>query len=143
MKNSFKKKGLTLVEVVVAMALVIIISFAGFSVINFSLKSGNKNMVYNYFMVEVQNYVTAIMSGSAEYSNSMYLLTGNTYNYGENGIVYYSSELTVADVENAKYHINIKFESAPYSVSCYDSQNNLIFEAEVWVWKAGRKKALP
>ena len=128
------KKGLTLVEVVVAMALVVIISLAGFSVINFSIKSGGRSQVKNFFMSEVQNYATAILSGSENYSNSMNLLTGAGYSYGENGVVYYSSNLTITNEENAKYHININFDNTPYSINCYDNQNNLIFRAEVWLW---------
>ena len=128
------KKGLTLVEVVVAMALVVIISLAGFSVINFSIKSGGRSQVKNFFMSEVQNYATAILSGSENYSNSMNLLTGASYSYGENGVVYYSGNLTITNEENAKYHININFDNTPYSISCFDSQNNLIFRAEVWLW---------
>lgn len=125
------KKGLTLVEVVVAMSLVVIISLAGFSVINFSIKSGYKSQINNFFMVEVQNYITAIMAGSENYSNSMSLLTGNAYNYGENAVIYYSSKLDITDEENAKYNISINFENSPFSVSCYDAQNNLICRLEV------------
>ncbi|HAJ78052.1 MAG TPA: hypothetical protein DCO89_03195 [Clostridiales bacterium] len=131
MKKKIQRKGLTLVEVIVAMALVVIISLAGFSVINFSIKSSNKSYVHNFFMVEVQNYINAIMSGSDNYSNSISLLTGETLNYGDNAVIYYSSGLAITQEKNSKYHINIKFDNSPYSVICYDNQNNLIFKAEV------------
>ena len=131
MKKRCIKKGITLVEVVVAMALVVIISIAGFSVVNFSIRAGNKSKIQNFFMVELQNYVTAIMSGAEGYSSSMFLLTNENYNYGENGAVYYSNDLTVTYEDNAKYCINISFDTTPYSIACYDIQNNLIYSVEV------------
>ena len=135
MKKRNSKKGLTLVEVVVAMALVVIMSLAGFSVVNFTISASSKNHLLHFFMTETQNYISAYVSGSDNYADAMHLLTGNNYVYGTDSTIYYSSDLQITDEQNAKYHVDIDFDTSNMHISCYNSQSSLIYEAEVWYAK--------
>lgn len=131
MKQKSFKRGISLVEVVIAMAVVVIMSLAGFSVVNFSLNAGNKFNVESFFVSESQNYISAFNLGEENYSKAIKLLTNQSYTYGENAIIYYSSDFEIVEQANAKYYVNLTFSSSNFIVQCYNIQNSLIFEAEV------------
>ena len=126
-----KKRGISLAEVIVAMALVVIISVIALSTINWSLNTGSKELLKNFFNIESQNYVSAYYSGASNYQDAMTLLTNGTYTYGEDATVYYSQDLTITEEQNAKYYVNLDFEIDSFSVKCYTSQNSLICEVVV------------
>lgn len=123
-----KTKGVTIVEVIVAMSLVIILSLFAFSTVNWSLTVGRKEILKNFFNVESENYLSAYYSGNSNYQNAMYLLTGGSYSYGEDATIYYSKDLNIVEEQNASYYINLDFDIDNFSIKCYTSQNNLIYE---------------
>ena len=133
MKKIFNKKnrGMTIVETVVAVAIVVIVSTIAFSICNVSINNGHKNKLQNFFICQTQNYVKAYYQGEDDYSTSMELLTGEAKTFGENTKIYYSSDLNITTEQNSKYVVNIRFDDG-FSVECLDSNSNLIYGYEVW-----------
>ena len=125
------KKGISLAEVIVAMALVVIMSLIAFSTINWSFGVGRSEIIKNYFGVESRNYISAYYSGASNYQDAMNLLTNDTYIYGEDAKIYYSKDLQITDEENACYYIDLDFDTDSFSVKCYTSQNVLLYEMVV------------
>lgn len=131
MKHRNLKKGLSLAEVVVAMALVVLISLEGFSVVNFSLNAGNKLSVESFFVEETKNYITAYYSGEYNYANALNLLTNQTHTFGTDATIFYSNNFQVTSEDNSKYYIKLTFNESNFMVECFNNQNNLIYKAEV------------
>ncbi len=125
-----KKSGVTLVETIVAMALVVIISAMAFSICSLSLNSSNKTKLKNFFTVQTQNYVQAYFLGGDHYKNSMELLTGTQYEYGDNKTIYYSKDLEVSTESEYGYYVNLNFDNS-FLVECYTSNDSLIYSYEV------------
>ena len=126
-----KNKGFSIAEVIIAMALVVIMSIVALSTVNWSFSLGRKEILKNFFNIESKNYISAYYSGASNFQDAMNLLTNGTYVYGEDATIYYSKDLTITDEENANYYVNLDFETESFSVKCYTSQNNLIYEVVV------------
>ena len=129
---SKKSRGFSLAEVIIAMVLIVIMSFSAFSVINFSVNSGNKNTISNFFEVETQNYLKAYFLGEDGYENSMKLLTGQDCAYGEDIMIKYDNNFEITESSTYYYYVQITFGEEVFSVSCYDRSNELIYSKEVW-----------
>ena len=129
-KNKKSKKGFSLVEVIVSMALVVIISAMVFSVCNFALARGNQNKQKNFFVTQSQNYVKAYFLGGEDYKKSMAFLTGNEYEFGQNAKIYYSKDFEISNQDDYKYCVDLSFGTT-FLVECYDSNNNAIYSYEV------------
>ncbi len=123
-----KNKGFSIAEVIVAMALVVIMSVVALSTVNWSFGAGRKEILKNFFNIESRNYISAYYSGASNFQDAMNLLTDGTYVYGTDATIYYSNNLTITDAENANYYVNLDFETESFSVKCYTAQNNLICE---------------
>ena len=121
-----KKKGVTLAETIVAMALVVIISTMAFSICNLSLSSSNKSKIKNFFITQTQNYVQAYFLGGEDYESAMELLTGTQCEFNTNTTIYYSNDLTISNEENSSYYIELNFDNT-FLVECYTSNDNLIY----------------
>ena len=129
-KKTKSKKGFSLVEVIVSMALIVIISTMIFSVSSYSLKTGNQSKQKNFFITQTQNYVKAYFLGGENYKKSMKLLTGNEYEFGQNTKIYYSNEYEISNQDDYKYCVNLSF-GTNFLVECCDSNNNIIYSYEV------------
>ena len=129
-KLQVKNGGFSLVEVVVAMALIVILSFVAFAVCSLSVNVGGKNYVKNYFMTESKNYLSAYFSGNDNYSKAMSLLTGESFVFGEDATVYYSSGFEITTQENSRYKVNLIFGDK-FQVKCLGSDNAEIYMVEV------------
>ena len=127
-----KNRGFSLVEVIIAMVIIVIVSISAFTVINFSVNSGTKNVISNFFEVETQNYLKAYFLGSDGYEESLKLLTGEDYTYGENLTIKYDNNFEITQEEEFSYTVHLTFGEPVFNVSCYDKSNNIIYSAEVW-----------
>ena len=127
-----KIKGVSIAEVIVAMALVVILSLIALSTVNWSFSTGRKEILKTFFNIESRNYITAYYSGASNYQNAMNLITNGTYIYGQDATIYYSSDLVITEEENSMYYVNLDFNTNSFSVKCYTSQNTLLYEVVVW-----------
>lgn len=125
-----KKKGVTLVETIIAMALVVIISTMAFSICNLSLSYGNNSKLKNFFITQTQNYVKAYYLGGNDYKNAMELLTGTQYEFGVDTTIYYDGDLNISTESEHTYSVELTFGTG-FSVQCYTLSNSLIYSYEV------------
>lgn len=128
--NKKKQKGFSLAEVIVAVALVIVISLVAFAVCSVCVDLGGKNHIKNYFMVESNNYIKAYFLGGANYESAINMLTGKNVNYGEDVSVYYDSNFKITDQENSAYSVNLSF-AEKFKVECKNASNNVFYMIEV------------
>lgn len=125
-----KEKGITLAETVISMALVILFAFVAFTTISVTSSANEKNNLKNFMTVSCQNIVKAYESGAARYSDSMQLLVGENFVYGEDAIIYYTKTLELSDNQDYAYYIEIKFGER-FQVMCYNFNDKLIISTEV------------
>ena len=129
MKN---KKGITLAETIVAMAVLIVISLAIFSVSNYALMQTKKGEINNFFTVESQNYINCYLLGEEEYADAVMFYSNVTTNYNESCSIYYSNEFALDISSDSLYRIDLSFESNKFLVECYNNiENKLIYSVEV------------
>ena len=129
MKN---KKGITLAETIVAMAVLIVISLAIFSVSNYALMQTKKGEINNFFTVESQNYINCYLLGEEEYADAVKFYSNVTTNYNENCSIYYSNEFALDVSSDSLYRIDLSFKTNKFLVECYNNiENKLIYSVEV------------
>lgn len=152
-----KKKGVTLVEVVIAMALAVIVSASVYLTCSFTLKSQNQNMIQNFFSNEIENVAmcyyhsndTDDTTNYADFIKSLVFLTGlenaeSDYISISEGVVvsyitlYYTADLDYLEKskkEESAFKLVFSFvenENGNYNISCYSiSTGNLICSREV------------
>ena len=147
-----KQKGVTLIETVVAMALVVIISVAAYTTCNFALKSQYNLDVKNFFMQETENISMCYYKSDKVVDNFENALS---FVYGANNIsdnieyissidenntekitkikFFYNNDLSLLTKENksnAKYEIIFDFSQS--KITSYNiSKNKIVFERQV------------
>ena len=126
------KKGFSLSEVTVAMALVVIISVIAFSTCNFSIYQSQKSMIQSFFIGQTQNFVNCYYLGETGYANGIKFLTDKDVIYGQDATIYYAKDFSVSTDEQSEYYVNLKFVDEKFSVKCFANSNQrCIFEIEV------------
>lgn len=147
-----KKQGVTLVETVVAMALIVIISVATYLTCNFALKHQNNTEIKNFFVQETENVAMSYYKSNNDMQKFDEILafafdiedSSNYFEYenelDENDVshlksltIYYDSDFSVLNLSNkttAKYFIVFDFENQNISAKHY-SKNQVIFQREV------------
>lgn len=130
-KISQKNKGITLIETIVSMALVVIISLVAFLTLSYSNSAMQKIKEKNFFINCSQNFVSAYFMGSGDYEKSLKLITGQDYAYGENTTIYFDNKFKIANQENCEYKVLLNFDEQIFSVNCTDSSNVSIYSVEV------------
>ncbi len=113
-----RKKGLTLVETIIAMAVLIIVSFISLSVSNYAISQTNKAEIKMFFQNEAQNYVNCYLLGQDKYDNAIMFYTGKTAVYGEDCEVYYDG-LKISNTNEGNYHVKLLFEIDKFVVKCF------------------------
>lgn len=152
------KKGVTLLETVIAMALVVIISFATYSTCNFAIKHKQSSNIKNFFVQETENiamcyYKTNSNNSTAfddfenaliftfEINNADEFFEYNTSTSADGDIIinrltiYYSSSLKYLKLTNkndAKYKVVFIFDTSGNIIKSINLSNDkTIFEKEV------------
>lgn len=126
------KKGFSLTEVVVAMAVAVIISMLCYATCNFVIMQSAKSSTKSFFVSQTQNYVTCYYLGEDGYANAIKLLTGNDVVFGQNATMYYAKNLSISDDSNFEYYVNLNFESEKFVVRCFSNSGmEPFFEVEV------------
>ena len=125
-----KEKGVTLVEVVVAMALIAIVSATIFVTANFSISSQSKNKRNQFFINEAENVLMCYYSDNFE--DALKFLTDDNELTVSDSVteytLYYTNEYLYTDSENAVYSITIDYSNtfSPV-VTCKDSSDRVIY----------------
>ena len=126
------KKGFSLAEVIVAMAIAVIVSLLCYSTCNFAVMQVSNNRTKSFFVSQTQNFVNCYYLGATEFANAVNFLTGQTVTYGEDATIYYAKDFSISNQQNSEYHIDLDFESESFVVKCVsNSSQKVIFEVEV------------
>lgn len=112
------KKGFTLLEVVIALAVISIVSVAIFSTISFASQKNNVARAESFFMLESENYLLAYYLGQEGYGDAMHLLTGENYTYGTDATIHYSKDCAITGESNAFYRVELDFEIDYFEIRC-------------------------
>lgn len=129
-----RKKGITLAETVVAMAVIAIVSVMAYTTCSFAISQDSKNKVKSFFINQTQNFVNCYFLGNDGYYDAFKFLTGEDANFGENITIYYDKKFEISNEEDSKYHIDLNFENSNenYVVECYiNSSQDVIYQVEV------------
>lgn len=125
-----KQRAVTLVETVVAMALIVIVSASVFITCSYSIKNQNNNRIKHFFINETEN--VAMCYYSDNFNDALLFLVSNDdsliYRDNENECynLYYDNNLSYTNEDNATYKITIDLESE-LSITCVslESGNNI------------------
>lgn len=129
-----RKKGITLAETVVAMAIAVIVSMMAYTTCNFAISQNAKNKVKSFFINQAQNYVNCYYLGATEYEDAFEFLIGESAEFGADKTVYYDKDFNISTELDSRYHIDLHFENSNqnFSVKCYSNLNGTaVFEVEV------------
>ena len=129
-----KKRGVTLTETVVAMAIAVIVSLMAYTTCSFAISQNAKSKLKSFFINQTQNYVNCYYLGATEYDYAFEFLTGMSAEYGNDTTVYYDKDFNISSQAESKYHIDLHFANSNqnFSVKCYsDSSQSAIYEVEV------------
>ena len=128
--ENFNNKGVTLVETIVAIAVIVIISIVGYSVCSFAVMQQQKIIRKNFFINESNNILTCYYSPSNNFEDDMVFLTGSTIDFSEDFVLYYTKNYEyVESPENSTYYLSFTYGA---SIQVFKSNNNvLIYEVEV------------
>ena len=126
-----KTKGMTLVETIVSMALILIVSLVAFLVLNSSFVSIQKNKEKSFFICQTQNIIMAYNMGESDFEKSLKLMTGKNFVYGQNTTIYFDKDFQITNQEDSKYKVDLVFNESRFSVKCSNQANNIIYKAEV------------
>ena len=142
------KRGVTLVETVVAMVLVTIISVAIYMTCNFSIRKQNDNVIKNFFINETENIAMCYYhtDDTLNFENAFVFLSekDNPKDYIEYSLddndnltaitIYYTSDMKYLEKslkdESSRFKIVIDFGES-YKISSYTVNDKLIYSREV------------
>ena len=127
-----KEKGVTLVEVVVAMALIAIVSSAIFVTANFSISSQKKNQRNQFFINETENVLMCYYTGN--FNQALRFFTGDNElevdDVSKNFTLYYTEDFEYTNEENAFYSLEINYldehEFSPV-ITCKTADNQIFY----------------
>ena len=127
--ENINNKGVTLVETVVAIAVIVILSVAGYTICNFAILNQQKTNRDNFFINETSNILICYYS-EGNFSDKMQFLTGDlTTNFNEDFILYYDKDYSYTDFNLAVYYLTFDFD---VGIGVYKANDNTLFyEVEV------------
>lgn len=106
-----KEKGVTLIETIIAMALVSIVSSIVVLTCNFSSRAKQNNKLTQFFINETESVLVCYYSN--DFYGSLSFLTDKIITNDETTksyTLYYSSDLAYTEEENAKFSLTINYE---------------------------------
>lgn len=136
--NWKKEKGMTLVEVIVSLSIILIISAAAVSVAVFTSNSLGTSQSKRFFKNEIENIASIYIEYYEETDESIFLDKFEDYlgkdisSLDEHSIIYYSSSYEVLDnSEDYGYRLNLDFSTNRLDLSSFSSGDKLIYSKEV------------
>ena len=127
--NRKKEKGLTLAEMVVSLAIIVIISVAAISVAVYSTNQQKRIAMTRYFTVLVDNSLRLYESYSgSDFNTAFKAYTGQDIDYGTNKTFYFSLDYKYVDEPNSVYNVRYSFKANGLVVSAMYADGDLIYE---------------
>ena len=128
-----KQKAVTLVEAVVAMAIIVIVSASAYFTINYVITVQHNIAVKNFFINESSNIAFCYYEQESGFTESMRILTGkDCYVYGEDSCIYYSKDFEYCEQEKGTYKVFLDFENNKLTIKSFNVNDlNSIYEIEV------------
>ena len=130
--NWKKEKGLTVVEIMVSLAIIVIVSLAVLSIALFSTRTQSNTSVKQRFSRMVNDVAMMYQS----YENDDFELafnkyTGQTIEYGVDTIYYFDSSFNFSEETGSRYYLNCDFDTNTLIVSACYKDNTVIHERSV------------
>lgn len=129
--NWKKEKGLTLLEVVIALTVIVIVSISVFSISIYSSNALNIANIKNFFVIESSNFANYFLSYDAtDFSDALVYTTNlESYDSYANFTLYYDSNYSYVEEENAVYHLDFVFtdENSVLTLNAYNKDNSTIY----------------
>ena len=127
-----KEKGLTIVEIIVSLAVIVIVSLAVVSVALFSTKTQANTHVKQYFSRMVNDIAMMYESYEDEkFELAFNNYTGQTIEYGVDIVYYFNSSFQYQEESGSAYSLRCDFDVDTLKVTASYSDNTLIHERSV------------
>lgn len=123
-----KEKGITLIEILVALSIIILVSVAAVSIATYSATMFNTINVKRFFQREIDNIAELYLSyEEVDFSTAFNKLTGKTISgYTDSTYFINSSFQYVESVDEYAYKINLTFSGATLDIASMKSDNSPI-----------------
>ena len=123
-----KEKGITLIEILVALSIIILVSVAAVSIATYSATMFNTINVKRFFQREIDNIAELYLSyEEVDFSTAFNKLTGKTISgYTDSTYFVNSNFQYVESVDEYAYKINLTFSGATLDIASVKSDNSPI-----------------
>ena len=130
--NWKKEKGLTLIEVVIALTITVIISVAVVSVSIYSSNALYKQRAEDFFIYETSNIATIYYEyDEVDYVKAINHLTGLEVSGHDDMTIYYKEDFTYSNSSDYHYYLNVKFNTESLTFDSYNSKDVKIYSRSV------------
>lgn len=128
-----KEKGLTLVETVVALAIIVIISVSAVSMALYSANALTNVRLKSFFSIEADNYTTLFLSYNEDkFTDAVNELTGISMERYEQTDIYYDANYQYVE-SDPYYYVRLSFEDSnnTMNINIYSHDSSLLFTRSV------------
>ena len=127
-----KEKGLTLVEVVIALGIVVTVSLATVSIVVYSSSSLQSSARKSFFQHEIDTFADLYLSYDGEnYQNAMRTYTGETVSTETDHTFYYDAAYRYSEASTAAYYTVLDFEGNNLHLSAYKIDGTTILKKDI------------
>jgi len=126
------KRGFSLAETIVAMAVAVIISLFCYATCSFAISQYAISKTKSFFISQTQNFVNCYYLGATDYASAIKFLTNSDVTYGEDATIYYAKDYSLSTQQNSQYYVNLSFKSQNFVVECFSNTSQKpVFKVEV------------
>ena len=129
-----KEKGLTLIETVIALSIIVIVSVSVVSMTIYSTNALSKTRLKSFFSGEADNYATLFVSyDAAGFAGAVNYLVGTSMTGYDETTIYYDSSYRITTADKSAYHTSFTYENEfkVLNIRVYDVNNNELFVRSV------------
>lgn len=127
-----KKKGLTLIETVIALSITAIVSLAVVSLTIYATNGLYLQRAKSFFIYETENISTLYLANNeSNYVTSFNHLTGLETTEYTNTRLYYHNDFTYSNDTDYSYYLDIEFSESGLSFKSYTNKDALVYERSV------------
>lgn len=110
--NRKKEKGLSLIEVVISLAVIVIVSIAMVSIAIYSSNAQQKVNEGRFFRQHIDNSLHLYQQYSeSDFNNAFYMVNNETIEYNVDKTFYFNDEYEFTSSSSAKYDVTYVFNS--------------------------------
>ena len=127
-----KEKGLTLVETVIALGIVVTVSLATVSIVIYSSTSLQSTARKGFFQHEIDTFASIYLSYEGEdYKSAMHQYTGVDVTVGTDHTFYYNASYHYVAEEASEYYTVLDFDGSALNLGAYKKDGTLLASREV------------